>query len=122
MPRGGKRNGRPGVAYSNRTDLNAQPVRTAPGQEYGKQAAQARAQQAMPLAQTPPTPQAAAAPASSPAPVPLGGLYDPSMRGDEPVQHGLGGQPSGPTTRDILLAVYRQFPNDDLLRMIETMR
>lgn len=120
MPRGGKRSGKPGVSYSNRTDLNAQPVRTAPGQGYGKQAEQARAQAAMPLAQTPPTPQAAAAPAS--APVPLGGLYDPSMRGDEPVQHGLGGQPSGPTTRDMLLAVYRQYPNDDLLRMIETMR
>jgi hypothetical protein len=123
MPRGGRRSGKPGVAYSNRSDLNAQPVRTAPGQTYGKQAEQARAQAAMPLAQTPPIPQGGgAAPGSSPPPVPLGGLYEPSMRADEPVQHGLGAAPTGPTSRDLLLAVYRQFPNDDLLRMIETMR
>lgn len=125
MPRGGRRQGKPGVSYSNRSDLNAQPVRTAPGQAYGKQAEQARAQAAMPLAQTPAIPPGGgAAPGGSgtPPPVPLGGLYDPSMRADEPVQHGLGASPTGPTTRDILLAVYRQHPNDDILRIIETMR
>lgn len=126
MPRGGKRTGTSGTSYSNRTDLNAQPIRVAPAQQYGDATRQRQAQQAMPLAQTPPTP-APTAPAASATPQSapqLGGLYDPSMRTDEPVQAGLSQGPgegpmAGPTARDILAAVYRQFPDDDIRRLLE---
>jgi len=120
MPRGGKRNRIPGASYGNRTDLNAQPVRTAPGQAYGTAGAQAAAQQQMPLAQQPAPPAAGAAPVPSPSPAPpLGGLYDASMRTDEPLQAGLDGAMTSPTGRDLLLALYRQYPNPDLAAAIE---
>lgn len=69
---GGKRVGRQGEAYGQRSDLNAQPVRTVPGQTYGKQAAQAAAQQVVPLPEAPPL-------------TPLGA---PSARPNEPVTAG----------------------------------
>jgi hypothetical protein len=53
--RGGSRNGTPGVAYPNRSDLNApkvaQPRFT--GQEYGQATQQAQATQAVPVGQAP---------------------------------------------------------------------
>lgn len=53
--RGGSRNGTPGVAYLNRSDLNApkvaQPRFT--GQEYGQATQQAQAMQAAPIGQAP---------------------------------------------------------------------
>lgn len=120
MPRGGKRQGKPGVSYPNRSDLNAQPVRTAPAQTYGDATRHREAQQAMPLAGQP-APAASAAP-GAPRPVPqLGGLYNESMRSDEPVTAGLDASPGGVTPRDILMAVYRQYPNDDLRTMLERM-
>lgn len=123
MPRGGKRQGKPGASYGNRTDLNAQPVRTATGQAYGTATAQAAAQQQMPLAQQPAPPAAAAAPGQPPAPAPqLGGLYNQSMREDEPLQAGLDGAMTSPSGRDLLLALYRQFPNPDLAEAIERLR
>lgn len=124
MPRGGRRNRTPGKNYTNRTDLQAQPVRTAPARTYGDATRHREAQQAMPLAQQPPVPTVSPAPASpSPAPeIPLGGLYDPSMRSDESVTAGLDMSPAGVTPRDKLIALYRRFPNDDLRRLIERMR
>jgi len=52
MPRGGPRQGTPGTAYSNRSDLNAQPVRAKSGQGYGERKRAEDAQRAVPLPQT----------------------------------------------------------------------
>ncbi len=74
MPRGGPRSGRPGQAYSNRTDLNASP-RLAPtanqGQTYGTAKAQIDAQVNVPMG-PPPT-----------------AINAPTARPGEPVQSGL---------------------------------
>ena len=49
--RGGVRQGTPGTAYGNRTDLNAAlPVQAATGQGYGEAGAQQAAQRAIPVA------------------------------------------------------------------------
>lgn len=57
MPHGGRRRGRPGVAYSNRTDLNSgprtQPVTAAPSTRYGERVALEDAQRAVPVAPSP---------------------------------------------------------------------
>lgn len=74
MPRGGSRSGRPGEAYSNRTDLNASP-RLAPkanvGQPYGTAKAQEDAQTTLPM---------------GPPPV---SLSAPTQHPSEPVTNGL---------------------------------
>lgn len=98
-PRGGPRQGQPGAAYQNRTDLNAapaQPVRVATGQAYGVAGAQAASQQAVPL-------PAQAVPAAAPVnaheaaaayQMPAFGPFDrPTERPDEPLTHGA---PTGP--------------------------
>lgn len=90
--RGGRRTGSAGRSYSNRTDLQSQPVRTPPSQSYGQGTAMARAQEAIPL------PQAQAAPAvSSPSSLgPLPGempLNRPTDRPNEPLTAGM---PLGP--------------------------
>lgn len=99
MPRKGK-----GSAYSNRTDL-AMPVTTVPGQEYGKQIAQAQAQKIVPMGPTPnPAPMppssltgamAQQAPQQQQPTAFAGSLnwHGPTERPEEPVQAGL---PSGP--------------------------
>lgn len=96
MPRGGAREGKPGKAYGNRSDMNAAklPVMTGPSQGYGQRAALERQQQAVPLpaarpVATPAGPQAAApaVPVMPPAP-----LDRPTERPDEPITAGL---PSG---------------------------
>ena len=75
--RGGSREGSPGTAYGNRTDLNQrgpQPVTIAPGQAYGQATLQKQEQQAVPMAgvQTPkPTaPPPAAKPPLNPGEIP----------------------------------------------------
>lgn len=83
----------PRKAKPNRTDL-ALPKTTVPGQEYGKQAEQMRAQQIVPMGETPvaqPGPQnAVPAPSVTPPPQP-GSLpwLHPTNRPMEPVTHGL---------------------------------
>lgn len=73
---GGARQGQQGKSYPQRSDLNAQAVRTAPSQPYGAAASQAAAQQAVPMAQTP-----------------VLGLNAPSQR---PGEHVMTGAPQGP--------------------------
>jgi hypothetical protein len=52
--RGGARQGTPGQAYGNRTDLNrSMPIETATGQGYGVAAEQQAAQRAIPVASQP---------------------------------------------------------------------
>lgn len=92
MPRGrgGARQGTPGTAYGNRTDLNSPslPVMTATNQEYGKATQQANAQRAMPMGgtQTPPAPAAPAAALPRPGSMPYS---EPTMRPNEPVTTGI---------------------------------
>lgn len=78
MPRGGARNGAPGRAYPERTDLNTMPrqlpVTTGPSQSYGQSAALERSQQAVPMARP-----------TRPPPIDLDA---PTTRPDEPVTAG----------------------------------
>jgi len=98
MPRGkgGARQGTPGQAYGNRTDLNM-PISTVPNQEYGKATQQQAAQSAVPMASSPvATAPAPAAPAPARAQVPAPGSLphlDPTQRPEEPVTAGI---PFGP--------------------------
>ena len=145
MPRGGKRRGTPGKAYSNRTDLNnsRQPIKVAPGQAYGAAQMQREAQQVLPVAGTPvPSPAgpapaapggaaagAAAAPAG-PMPGELTPLGAPSQRPGEPVTAGLpvgmgpgieamGGALEANDPLLQLRAVYSRFPTEELRQLIE---
>jgi hypothetical protein len=95
---GGRRSGKVGTAYKNRTDLNGpQPVQAAPGQQYGARKAQEDAQRAVPMG----TPEVAAAgsappswnpasglPADMPRPGSLPSLYEDSQRPDLDVMNG----------------------------------
>ena len=92
MPRkgkGGERQGTPGTAYGNRTDLNM-PISTVPGQDYGKAAVQQAAQRAVPMAASPSSipaqSQAPAAPMPQPGSLPH---LEPTQRPNEPVTTGL---------------------------------
>ncbi len=98
MPRGrgGSRQGRPGVSYGNRTDLNAPKVaRIAEyrGQPYGERTAQVEAQRAMPQTPSPPVEPPPRSAPPGPPPGGLGSLLDPTARPDEPITAGL---PIGP--------------------------
>lgn len=135
MARGGKRTGTPGKNYANRTDMH-QPIRVAPGQEYGQTQALENAQRAVPLPQgqapggaATPTPPAVAAPPA------LAGAQDftrATERPDEPVTAGLASGPgpgpevlstmSQPQLDEVgqqLRQLYAASPNNDLLRLIE---
>lgn len=94
MARGGARQGKPGVAHLNRTDLNVAklPAAAAPGQTYGQAGEQIAAQQQMPQAPQPSTlPQQ---PEQQPIlPGSLGPLTAPTARPNEPL---TAGAPFGP--------------------------
>lgn len=131
MPSGGERLGESGKSYSQRSDLNAQPIRVSSGQTYGDRQQQVDAQRAMPLAQVPASnpPGGGAAPGGSPASLDLGGLYADSGRPDEPVtagmMHGAGAGPAfgDLSDRDVIEALARRFPGlPGLDRMLREMR
>lgn len=104
MPRGGKRQGRPGASYKNRADLQLGPrkplpVQAGPSQGYGQRVALERQQQALPMG----PPPAAIPPGGGAAPVDRvpfnqyarergGDLFAATTRPDEPWTSGL---PSG---------------------------
>ena len=95
--RGGARQGTPGTAYGQRTDLN-QPISTVPGQEYGMAKQQADAQRAIPMAASPvaPAPAQPQQPQGQRPSMPQPGTMphlDPTNRPEEPVTAGL---PFGP--------------------------
>lgn len=120
MPRGGKRQGRQGKAYPNRTDLNAQAVRTAPSQTYGDAKAQADAQRVVPLPQM--------REPLSPGPVTATPLNAPTARPTEPLTAGM---PMGPgpgpgvmmpavdPTVETLRAAVMQFSTPGALALLE---
>lgn len=95
MARGGRRQGAPGKTYGNRTDMQMgarqAPVMRVPGQAYGEQAEQVRAQQAIPMAPQPPI----RPPAAPTQPVPLNA---PTQRLNEPLTAGvdIGAGPPAP--------------------------
>jgi hypothetical protein len=69
--RGGARQGTPGTAYANRTDLNrSMPIETATGQGYGVAAEQQAAQRAIPVASQPTPGAQLGNPAQGPGVVP----------------------------------------------------
>jgi hypothetical protein len=110
----------PRKAKAQRTDLTETKV-TVPGQDYGKQVAQARAMQSVPMANqmqqaqamakmaasAPTTPQAM--PQAPSAPLAL--LSDPTQRPMEPLTHGLpvgpgaGPEAIGPTPQSPISAI-----------------
>jgi hypothetical protein len=96
--RGGARTGNIGTAYANRTDLNTPNV-TVPGQEYGKQAAQAAAQKIVPMGSTPvatqqPTMTDSLVRQQPPvAPGSMPWVTTPTERPSEPIQAGLANGP-----------------------------
>jgi hypothetical protein len=91
MPRGGKRQGTPGKAYSNRTDLMSSMKPPAPGQVN---TAASGGMTATP-AQPPAPEQQAAAPMPSPDDTPM--LTGETMYPDEPITTGLHSGPgAGP--------------------------
>lgn len=96
--RGGSREGAPGVAHPNRSDLNRAPnpatasVVRIPGQQYGAQTAQVAAQQAAPMPGGTPAPTAP--PAAGPPPLGAGmadlpPLTGPTTAPDEPLTAGV---------------------------------
>ena len=119
MPRGGARQGRPGVAYGHRTDLNKNrlPVQSAPGQPYGARVAQERAQQAVPMAAPPaPPPMPLDAPTARPGePVTAGAALGPGPGVEAiPAMPAFGAEPV-----DVLRALYARFPSEDLRELLE---
>ena len=99
MPsRGGKREGKPGKAYSNRTDLNhALPITTVPG-GYGSGVQQIANQRAVPmgtgvLPQGQNVPQAPSAPSQPAQPAPLTALDAPTQRPGESLMTGVNAGP-----------------------------
>lgn len=116
MPRGGKRSGRTGKAYAQRTDLNMNR-QTVPGQQYGQAAAQMRSLSAVPMGSpTPPTPAGGAGVAQAPsAPLPpLTPLTAASARPDEPVTAGM---VAGPGPGPEVLGLQENPPDPDLVEM-----
>jgi hypothetical protein len=128
MPRGGVRNGTPGTAYANRTDLQSVkplPVRTGPSAVYGDSANLARAQQAVPMAPPPSgVPQSGGGGPSGgsvPAGPPPVDLHAPSDRPNEPVTAGLPVGPGpGPEALGPVMAPTPQTLGDLLGRLAQT--
>lgn len=123
MPSGGRREGRPGRSYGNRTDLNDRTpkVMTATGQEYGKATAQREVLRA--AKNTPPPAAVGPSPQGVPLPQPPG-LFDPSERPGEATTAGLEGvqvmpEPAAPDDHGaILRAIYLRNPHPDLAALI----
>jgi hypothetical protein len=106
MPRGGARQGTPGQAYGNRSDLNSPKVPTIvpKGAQYGQRQALETSQRVLPPAAGSPGQPAPVGPSATPqgppgAPQAMGGPVNlpafnrPSERPGEPTTHGL---PIGP--------------------------
>lgn len=91
--RGGAREGTPGTAYGNRTDLNAaMPVQTATGQGYGEAGMQKAAQRAIPVAPqqvsvAAPQAPAQAAPTTITGQMPQLPAYPGELKYDHPTDH-----------------------------------
>lgn len=131
--RGGPRDGQPGKAYQNRSDLNGSAVSMPSNvRPHGDRATDDDLQRA--TAGQPPAAGGAARAASpvGPAPGGLGGLADPSRRPGEPLTAGLpfgpgAGEPEQIFTEEdpdeFIRALYMKFPdNEDLRELLEDRR
>lgn len=135
---GGRRRGKPGGKYPNRSDLRSGPPTQTPqatsNQTYGERGAQLQSQAAMPLSRQA-APVAGSSPATS-APASAGGggpqvipsLTAPTSRPNEPLTAGLvSGAGPGPEairqqsdpTLAMLQGAYSKYPNADLLALIQ---
>lgn len=132
MARGGKRQGRAGALYQNRSDLALGPrlpAQAPTGQAYGVAGGQRAAQQAVPLRAVPTAASAQqSTPLAPPPPVPLDAA---TQHPNEPL---TAGAPSGPGpgpevlgpgmqdgSADELRALYVRFPSNDLRALIEAL-
>lgn len=129
MPRGGRRNGKVGQAYSNRSDLQGASLHSA---QYGDGTARAASTAVVPV-QPPPTANIPAPPPGAPLgpdPGALGDLTGPTARPDEPITAGLGigpgvgpealkPRPTGNPDLDELRAIYQAHPSPALRELIE---
>ena len=114
--------GAQGATYSNRTDLNAQPVRAASGQPYGQRGKQEASQRAVPLPGERDLPTPLSAPSSRPGePIKAGAPFGPGRNAPR-IRPQVPMAPVRPGSReDVLLTLqeaYRLYPSDDLLDMI----
>lgn len=113
---GGARQGQPGRLYPNRSDMRTQKVQVGPSAEYGQGERLRRAQQAVPVAATPPTPPSTPLPGGGggggrPA---IGDFGRPSDRPNEPLTTGIaGGAGAGP---EALAMTNRPDPELEALR------
>jgi len=134
MPRGGRRHGKVGKAYTNRSDMQGPPRAEFTGQAYGVRAQQEASQQALPVAPPPTSVPGAAGTAApqpqGPAPGTLGDLLAPTARPDEPLTAGVDTGP-GPGSEvlpradpdaaviDRLRMLYRQTGSPSLGRLLQ---
>jgi len=119
MPRtgkGGLRQGTPGTAYGNRTDLNL-PKTTVPNQEYGKATQQMAAQSAVPMASSPQSSALpdAAQPKQAVTPGSLSFLH-PTERPSEPITAGINQGP-GPGA-EAIAPLPKNIISDSLLHLV----
>jgi hypothetical protein len=131
MPRGGRRQGKPGQAYPNRSDLPTAPdpgAGTFKGQPYGAATAQAQVQGAIPPSSGGSAPGQMAGP-SGPAPGSFGAFNRPTERPKEPITAGLDIGPGpgsevlglSPKTDAVALqlrALYQRFPIPEIAELL----
>jgi hypothetical protein len=137
MARGGRRRGRQGAQYPNRSDLRGPGTpdipKTFQGQPYGVATQQAAMQAPTPASPSSPVvgsgPEGMLGP-SGPPPGGMGPFNRPTERPSEPITHGLpsgaGGGPEilGMTTRNDpvtlqLRALYQQYPIPELAELLD---
>lgn len=122
MARGGRRAGKVGQAYSNRSDLNTVtklPIMVAPSNKYGAAEQQMESQRAVPLAPAP-NPgagPAAGTPSEAPGPQPgsFGAFDRPTDRPHEPISAGA---PFGPGPGAEAMGIGPQGPGSSLVAML----
>ena len=130
--RGGARQGTPGTAYANRSDLNNPklPVTAVPGQQYGAETAQKNAQAVVPMAGAPvgvgaaqpPQAQGVPDPTQAPAyagpqPGSLPDLFGPTQN---PNEHFMTGVNAGPGPGSEVLAP-NPFANNQAAAILATL-
>lgn len=115
-------------AYPNRSDLrnaaNKMAVTAATGQTYGEAGAQRASQQAVPMGESPSS--AVAAPAQRPVPGQVADLMAPTNFPDRPMTNDFVSPEIsrpyrfGDPTMEMLRELYLQYPNDDLLYLLQS--
>lgn len=108
------------------------PITTASNQQYGQRLAQQRAQEAVPMGQSPTTVPSPVR--ERPQPAPTGSFVAPTARPSEPITAGApfgpgmgpvaAGIPMLPPSADNVMeelkAIYQRFPNGDLADLIDS--